>query len=154
MEGYLKINNPNKGLGIIYHGTVNCTSLYGRGHVLSRKESTIDCVEILLLPLSGASYESQISLNRTKHCWSRGYGGIEGEVNSFSVSKGAVLVDTSQRMKSFPLTFDQHPGPSRQLIQEKGTMVAAYWAVRGSGENKPFGSSLQWFGLCCSYAYY
>jgi hypothetical protein len=40
-------------------------------------------------------------------------------------------------MKSFPFTFDQYPGPYCRLIQEKGTM-AAYWAVRGTGENKQF----------------
>ena len=103
----------------------------------SRKESTIDCVKILLLALSGASIESQISLNRTKFFWERGYGGVEGEVNSFAIEKGAVLVGTCRRMKSFPFTFDQHPGPSRRLIQEKGT-TASYWAVRNSGRNRQF----------------
>jgi SAP domain len=138
LEGYSQINNPNKGLGVIHHGAVsNCTSLYCGGHVASRRESTIDCVKILLLALSGASIESQISLNRTKFFWDRGYGGVEGEVNSFAIAKGAVLVGTSKRMKSFPFTFDQHPGPSRRLIQEKGTM-AAYWAVRGTAGNKQF----------------
>ena len=138
LEGYQQINNPNKGLGVIHHGAVsNCTSLYCGGHVASRKESTIDCVKILLLALSGASIESQIYLNRTKFFWDRGYGGVEGEVNSFATAKGAVLVGTAKRMKSFPFTFDQHPGPSRRLIQEKGT-AAAYWAVRGTGRNKPF----------------
>jgi hypothetical protein len=92
LEGYSQINNPNKGLGVIHHGTVsNCTSLYCGGHVASRRESTIDCVKILLLALSGASIESQISLNRTKFFWDRGYGGVEGEVNSFAIAKGAVL---------------------------------------------------------------
>ena len=139
LEGYSQINNPNKGLGVIHHGAVsNCTSLYCGGHVASRRESTINCVKILLLALSGALIESQISLNRTKFFWDRGYGGVvEGEVNSFAIAKGAVLVGTSKSMKSFPFTFDQHPGPYRRLIQEKGTM-AAYWAVRGTGENKQF----------------
>jgi len=138
LEGYSQINNPNKGLGVVHHGAVsNCTSLYCGGHVASRKESTIDCVKILLLALSGASIESQIYLNRTKFFWDRGYGGVEGEVNSFASAKGAVLVGTSKRMKSFPFTFDQHPGPSRRLVQEKGT-AAAYWAVRGTGRNKQF----------------
>ena len=92
LEGYSQINNPNKGLGVIHHGAVsNCTSLYCGGHVASRRESTIDCVKILLLALSGASIESQISLNRTKFFWDRGYGGVEGEVNSFAIAKGAVL---------------------------------------------------------------
>ncbi|KAI2505089.1 hypothetical protein MHU86_9365 [Fragilaria crotonensis] len=138
LEGYSQTNNPNKGLGVIHHGAVsNCTSLYCGGHVASRKESTIDCVKILLLALSGASIESQISLNRTKFFWDRGYGGVEGEVNSFAIEKGAVLVGTSRRMKSFPFTFDQHPGPSRRLIQEKGT-TASYWAVRNLGRNRQF----------------
>ena len=138
LEGYSQINNPNKGLGVIHHGAVsNCTSLYCGGHVASRKESTLDCVKILLLALSGASIESQISLDRTNFFWDRGYGGVEGEVNSFAMAKGAVLVGTAKRMKSFPFTFDQHAGPFRQLIQEKGTM-AAYWAVRGTGGNKQF----------------
>ena len=138
LEGYSQINNPNKGLGVIHHGAVsNCTSLYCGGHVASRNESTIDCVKILLLSLSGASIESQIRLNRTKFFWDRGYGGIEGAVNSFAIEKGAVLVGTSQRMKSFPFTFDQNPGQTRRLITEKGTM-AAYWAVKGTGQQKQF----------------
>ncbi len=58
-------------------------------------------------------------------------------MNSIAVAKGAVLVGTSKRMKSFPFAFDQHSGPSRRPIQKKGTM-AAYWAVRGSGRNKQF----------------
>ncbi len=87
--------------------------------------------------MSGALIESQISLNRTKFFWDRGFGGVEGDVNSFAIAKGAVLVGTSKRMKSFPFTFDQHPGPYCRLIQEKGNM-AAYWAARGTGENKQF----------------
>jgi hypothetical protein len=67
VEGYWHINNPNKGMGAIHHDAVSkCTSLYCGGHVASMKESTIDCVKILLLALSGALIESQISLNRTK----------------------------------------------------------------------------------------
>ena len=138
LEGFSQINNPNKGLGVIHHGAVsNCTSLYCGGHVASRNESTIDCVKILLLSLSGHSIESQIRLNRTTFFWDRGYGGIEGAVNTFAIEKGAMLVGTSQRMKSFPFTFDQTPGPSRRLIAEKGTM-AAYWAVKGTGRQKQF----------------
>jgi hypothetical protein len=68
LEGYSQINNPNKGLGVIHHGAVsNCTSLYCGGHVASRNESTLDCVKILLLSLSGASIESQIRLNPRDH---------------------------------------------------------------------------------------
>jgi len=70
LEGYSQINNPNKGLGVIHHGAVsNCTSLYCGGHVASRNESTLDCVKILLLSLSGASIESKICLSRTKFFW-------------------------------------------------------------------------------------
>jgi hypothetical protein len=48
-----------------------------------------------------------------------------------------MLVGTSQRVKSFPFTFDQTPGLSRRLITEKGTM-AAYWTVKGTGQRKQF----------------
>ena len=142
LEGFSQINNPNKGLGVIHHGAVsNCTSLYCGGHVASRNEPTIDCVKILLLSLSGHFIESQIRsqirLNRTTFFWDRGCGGIEGAVNTFAIEKGAMLVGTSQRMKSFPFTFDQTPGPLRRLITEKGTM-AAYWAVKGTGRQKQF----------------
>jgi hypothetical protein len=40
-------------------------------------------------------------------------------------------------MKSFPFTFDQHPGHSCRLIQETGIM-AADWTVRGTRGNKQF----------------
>ncbi len=116
----------------------NCTSLYCGGHVASRNESTLDCVKIILLSLSGASIESQIRLSRTKFFWDRGYEGIEGDVNSFAMAKGAVLVGTSKQMKSFPFIFDQQPGALRRLIQEKGTM-AAYWAVnKGTGRQTQY----------------
>ena len=69
--------------------------------------------------------------------WDRGYGGIEGKVNAFAVEKGAALVGTSKRMKSFPFTFDQQPGPSRRRIEEKRT-AASYWAVKGTGRKKQF----------------
>jgi hypothetical protein len=50
LEGYSHPNNPNKGLGVIHHGAVsNCTALYCAGHVASRKETTIDCVKIVLM---------------------------------------------------------------------------------------------------------
>ena len=67
----------------------------------------------------------------------QGNGGMEGEGNSFESAKGAGLVGMSKRMKSFPFAFAQHPGPSRRLVQGKGT-AAAYWAVRGTGQNKQF----------------
>jgi hypothetical protein len=62
-EGYSQIKNPNKGLGVIHHGAVsNCTPFYCGGLVASAcNESTLDCVKILLLALSGASVESQTS---------------------------------------------------------------------------------------------
>ncbi len=90
----MQINNPNKGMGIVHHGAVsNCTSLYCGGHVASRKESTVNCVKILvLLALPGALIESQISLNRIKCILDRGYGGVEGEVNSFALAKGLINV--------------------------------------------------------------
>ena len=130
LEGYSHTNNPNKGLGVIHHGTAsNCSALYCGGHVASRKETTIECVEIVLMSLTGASIESQISLNGTTFFWDRGYGGVEGEVNSFALEKGAVLIGTARRRKSFPFTFDQQPGSARRLVQEKGSM-ASYWAVK------------------------
>ena len=147
MEGYSQTNNPNK----VWASST--TALCPTVHLctvvamlINKKESTINCVKILLFALSGASIESQISLNKTKKFWDRGYGGVEGEVNSFAI----VLVGTSRRMKSFPFTFDQHPGPSRRLIQEKDTM-ASYWALRQSGQNKQFAlahrSGLGWVVL-------
>jgi hypothetical protein len=45
------------------------------------------------------------------------------------VEKGAALVGTSRRMKTFPFTFHQQPGSARQLVQEKGSM-ASYWAAK------------------------
>jgi hypothetical protein len=81
------------------------------------------------MSLTGASNESQINLNGTNFFWDRGYGGVEGEVNSFALEKGAVLVGTPRRMKSFSFTFDQQPGSARRLVREKGSM-ASYWAVK------------------------
>ena len=51
LEGYSHTNNPNKGLGVIqHHGTVsNCTVLSCGGHVVSRKETTIECVKTVLM---------------------------------------------------------------------------------------------------------
>jgi hypothetical protein len=93
LEGYYysQINNPNKGLGVIHHGTVcNCTSWYCGGHVASRRESTLNCVTILFT-LPGASFESQNNLCKTEFFWDRGYGGIEGEVNSQNKNKQKTL---------------------------------------------------------------
>lgn len=131
--GYSQIKNPSKGLGVIHHGVVSiCTSLYCGGHVAARKESTIDCVKILLRSLSGASVESQIALQKSKFYWDRGYGGTNGEANQFVIESGGNLVGTAKRMTSFYYTFDQVPGPKHVLIQEKGTM-ASYWAYKKYG---------------------
>ena len=131
LEGYSHTNNPNNGLGVIHHGAVsNCTALYCGGHIASRKETTIECVKIVLMSLSGALIESQIKLNGTTFFWDHGYDGVEGEVNSFALlAKGAVLVGMSRRMKSIPFTFDQQPGSARRLVQEKGSMES-YWTVK------------------------
>jgi hypothetical protein len=93
LKGNSQSNNPSVGWGVIDNGAVlNCTSFYCGGHVASCNESTLDCVKILLLSLSGASIESQIGLNRTKFFWDRGYGGIESDDNLFAMAKSAVLV--------------------------------------------------------------
>ena len=61
--------------------------------------------------------------------WDRGYGGTEGEVNQWSIAAGATLLGTAKRRRSFPFTYDQVPGPDRQLITEKGA-AAEYWAKK------------------------
>jgi hypothetical protein len=85
----------------------------------------LDCVKILLLSLSGASIE-------------------------FTMAKDAVLVGPSRQMKSFPFTFEHHPGGSRRLIQERGTM-AAYWAINGTGRQTQYAlAHRSWLGQACS----
>jgi hypothetical protein len=136
-EGYSQINNPNKGLGVIHHGAVsNTTSLYLAGHVASRAESTIDCVKIIMRSLSGASVESHIRFPGNSFYWDRGYGGTDGEVNTFAMETGAHLVGTAKRMNSFPYTFDQQHVGTRQKIKMKGTM-ASYWSERRSAVGGP-----------------
>ncbi len=54
---------------------------------------------------------------------------MKGEVNQWSVSIGASLLGTAKRMRSFPFTYDQTPGPDRQLVTEKGA-AAQYWAKK------------------------
>ena len=128
--GFQHTNNPAKGLGVIHHGAVSCvTGLYLGGHVASKGESTLDCVKIVQRSLCGASVESQINLNGNLFLWDRGYGGTDGEVNQWSMKAEANLLGTSKRMTSFPFTFDQIPGPNRQLIQMKGSF-AQYWAYK------------------------
>jgi hypothetical protein len=78
---------------------------------------------------AGASTESQIRLRGNRYYWDRGYGGTEGDVNTFARGAGAQLLGTAKRMRSFFWTFDQAPGPNRFAVQEKGTM-ASYWAVK------------------------
>ena len=123
-HGFSQINNPCKGLGVIHHGAVSVvTGLYISGHVAARGESTLDCVKMLQRSMTGVSSESQIRLNGNTFFWDRGYGGVNGEVNQWSVSIGATLLGTAKRMRSFPFTYDQHPGPDRQLVAEKGASV-------------------------------
>ena len=64
-HGFLQINNPCKGLGVIHHAAVSVvTGLYIGGHVAVRGESTLDCVKILLQrSMAGVSSESQIKLS-------------------------------------------------------------------------------------------
>ena len=78
--------------------------------------------------MAGVSSESQIRLHGNTFFWDRGNGGVNGEVNQWSVSVGATLLGTAKRMRSFPFTYDQqHPGPDRMLVAEKGAS-AQYWA--------------------------
>ena len=110
-HGFSQINNPCKGLGVIHHGAVSVVSgLYIGGHVAARGESTLDCVKILQQIMAGVSSESQIRLHGNTFFWDRGYSGVNGEVNQWSVSVGATLLGTAKRMRSFPFTYDQqHP---------------------------------------------
>ena len=129
-HGFSQINNPCNGLGVIHHGAVSVvTGLYIGGHVAARGESTLDCVKILQRSMTGVSSESQIRFDGNIFFWDRGYGGINGEVNQWSVSAGATLLGTAKRMQSFPFTYDQQPGPKRQLVPERGAS-AQYWAKR------------------------
>ena len=129
-HGYSQINNPCKGLGVMHHAAVSVvTGLYIGGHVAARGESTLDCVKILQRSMAGVSSESQIRLHGNTFFWDRGYGGTDGEVNNWSISVGATLLGTAKRMRSFPFTYDQSPGPDRQVIAEKGA-AAQYWAKK------------------------
>jgi hypothetical protein len=102
LYGFSQINNPCKGLGVIHHGAVSVvTGLYIGGHVAARGESTLDCVKILQRSMTGVSSESQIRLDNNTFFWDQGYyGGVNGEVNQWSVSMG-----TAKRMRSFPFTY-------------------------------------------------
>ena len=107
------------------------------------------CVKIFLLALSGASIESQISLNRTLFFWDRRYGGVKGEVNSFATAKGAVLVGTAKRKKSFPFTFDH-----TQAIHAGSSKRRAPWQPIGLLGELEETSSLPWLtgvGLAALY---
>ena len=75
--------------------------------------------------------------------WDRGYGGTDGKVNQWSIAAGVTLLGTAKRMRSFPLTYDQIPGPDRQLIMEKG--VPPSIGLRSLSELVPqIHSSMQW----------
>jgi hypothetical protein len=50
-------------------------------------------------------------------------------VNRWSIGVGASLLGTAKRMRSFPFTYDQTPGPDRVVIAEKGA-AAEYWAKK------------------------
>ena len=50
-------------------------------------------------------------------------------MNRWSTGVGASLLGTAKRMRSFPFTYDQNPGPDRVLIAEKGA-AAEYWAKK------------------------
>ena len=130
-HGFWQIDNPCKGLKVIHHGAVVSvtTGLYIGGHVAARGESTLDCVKILQRSMTGRSSESQIRLDGNTFYWDRGYGGVDGEVNRWSIGVGASLLGTAKRMRSFPFTYDQNPGPDRVLIAEKGA-AAEYWAKK------------------------
>ena len=129
-HGYSQINNPCKGLGVMHHAAVSVvTGLYIGGHVAARGELTLDCVNILQRSMAGVPSESQIRLHGNTFFWDRGYGGTDREVNNWSISVGATLLGTAKRMRLFPFTYDQSPGPDRQVIAEKGA-AAQYWAKK------------------------
>ena len=120
VEGYSQINNQNKGLGA--YTTELCQTAL---------RSTV--VDMLHLAMSARLTVSRSYFSHCQEGHLSNHKFVEGDVNSFALAKGAVLVGTSQRMKSFHFTFDQQPGASRRLIQEKGSTMAAYWAVKGTG---------------------
>src|SRR5690349_13789282 len=116
-------------MGVVHHGVVSVTTgLYLGGHVASRGESTLDCVNILLRALSGESVDSRTSVPNLL-CWDRGYGGTSGEVNQRAMAVGADLLGTAKRIRSFPFTFSQAPYSGQECISESGSQ-SAYWSKR------------------------
>jgi hypothetical protein len=109
--------------------------------------------KILLLALSGALIESQISLNMTKN-WDRGYGGVEDEVNSFAVAKGAVAAGghiPAHEMISI------HVRPKPRSVALAHPREGHHGCILGgqrlwTKQVVCFGS-WKWFGSCCTYAY-
>ncbi len=86
-------------------------------------------MKILQRSMAGVSSKSQIKLSGNTFFLDQGYGGTEGEVKQWSIAAGATLLGTAKRMRSFPFTYDQVPGPDQQLITEKGA-AAQYWAKK------------------------
>ncbi|KAI2509385.1 hypothetical protein MHU86_5018 [Fragilaria crotonensis] len=150
-HGFSQINNPCKGLGVIHHGAVSVTTgLYIGGHVAARGESTLDCVKILQRSMTGRSSESQIRLDGNTFFWDRGYGGIDWEVNRWSIGVGTSLLGTAKRMRSFPFTYDQNPGPDRVLIAEKGA-AAEYWAKKPCSTARTAPGTIAAEHFACAY---
>jgi hypothetical protein len=91
--------------------------------------------------LLGASIESHIRFPNNAFFGDCGYGGTDGEVNTFATETGANLVGMAKCMNSFPYTFDQQKVRSHQKIKMKGTMVS-YWSERrlvvGDSRQKQF----------------
>jgi hypothetical protein len=124
--GFAQINNPNKGLGTVHHGIVSiCTGLFCCGHVGSRGESVLECVQILLLALSGSSILSQAKIECIL-AFDRGYGGTEGEVMAAVTKLGADLAGTAKKIPSFPFTFGKPPVRNQVLIPEDGAK-SVFW---------------------------
>lgn len=124
--GLSQINNPNKGLGTVHHGIVSlCTGLFCSGHVGSRGESVLECVQILLLALSGSSILSQAKIECIL-AFDRGYGGTEGEVMTAVTKLGADLVGTAKKIPSFPFTFGKAPVRNQICIPEEGAK-GVFW---------------------------
>jgi hypothetical protein len=128
--GYSQINNPAKGMGVIHHAAVGVvTCLYLGGHIPSFGETTFECVKLIQMALVGLATIGQLVLRGILFFWDRGYGGTEGKVNTSTIEAGANIVTTCQWQQSFPFTYGQNAGPSRQLIQELGA-PSCYWASK------------------------
>jgi hypothetical protein len=128
--GYAQINNPAKGMGVIHHAAVGVlTCLYLGGHIPNFGETTYECVKLIQMALVGIVTIGNLILKGILFFWDRGYGGTKGKVNTSTIQAGANIVTTCQRQQSFPFTYGQNAGPSRQLIQESGA-PSCYWASK------------------------